>query len=178
MKKKLPLYIIVVLLLYILQTTLFNYIKIMGAKPNLLLVFVCVMSYLRNSKEGMILGLFTGLFVDIMSARLIGVYALVFMLAGFILGSIPRKLFWDNVLIIFIFSIIIMIPSELLVYCLYKVTDYIAGSTEYLVLDVGKTMTKVILPEMLYNIIVFPAICWLGNKLDRFFDKDIRAFVK
>lgn len=176
MKKKLPLYILVVFALFILQTTIFNYIKILDMKPNLLLIFVCIMSYLRGNKEGMILGISVGLFVDIMSGRVIGMYGIVFMLAGFILGSIPRKFFWDNIIITLIFTFVIMIPSEVLLYWLYKVINYVSGGTEYMGFSIWETLAKLVLPGTLYNLIVFPGVYWMCSRIDKFFDKDIRSF--
>lgn len=178
MKKKLPVYIISIVVLYLIQTSVFHYLRIFDVIPNLLLIYVSIMAYFRGSDEGIILGLSTGLFIDVMTGKVVGFYGLIFFLIALIIGSIPRKLFWDNMFIVLLFSALVSIPIEFLGYLAVKVFDYMGGGTEKLVIEPGLYILKRVIPEVFYRSLLFPLIYFLCSKTDKFFNKDVREFAE
>jgi rod shape-determining protein MreD len=172
MKKKIIIYSIIIIIFTLLQTTIFNYIRIFSVKPELLLIFVCVISYFRGSKEGMVIGLITGLLGDLLGGAVIGFYGLIYMYAGFIVGSINRKMLWDNLIIVMIITIIISMPFEYLTYLLSKFGYYVSGKTDSMRLEFGTVFVKLILPQTLYNIILLPLIYLICTMVDKFLNKD------
>ena len=76
-----------IILLYVLQCTLFAGIfSIGGITPNLVLMFTCIVGYMRGRTSGLFTGFFGGMLIDIMCGEIIGFTALLFMLAGFFNG--------------------------------------------------------------------------------------------
>ena len=77
-------------LLFLLQITWFKGLEIASVSPNLLIIFIASIGVLRGSREGMIIGFISGLFVDIYFAELIGFYALMYMFIGYFIGLFKR----------------------------------------------------------------------------------------
>ena len=53
-----------VIIVYVLHTTLAPYMELANVVPNFTMVFVCCYSLLRGKREGMIVGLFSGLLLN------------------------------------------------------------------------------------------------------------------
>ena len=71
---------IMVVLLYLLQTTIFNNIAIAGVKPNVILIPIVIVGYRYGRVQGMVLGFFTGLFIDLNESDYLGYYALFYLI--------------------------------------------------------------------------------------------------
>ncbi len=65
---------LIVVLNFILQTTLFPYLAIQGVFPNTALIIVTSYSLLRGSKEGALVGAGTGFLMDVFFHTYIGFY--------------------------------------------------------------------------------------------------------
>lgn len=75
-----------IIILYALQCTLFaSTLSVAGITPNLILMFTCIVGYMRGRASGIFTGFFSGLLVDIMAGKIIGFTALLYMLAGFLM---------------------------------------------------------------------------------------------
>lgn len=75
-----------IIILYALQCTLFaSALSVAGITPNLILMFTCIVGYMRGRASGIFTGFFSGLLVDIMAGKIIGFTALLYMLAGFLM---------------------------------------------------------------------------------------------
>ena len=68
---------LIVVLNFILQTTLFPYLAIQGVFPNTALIIVTSYSLLRGSKEGALVGAGTGFLMDVFFHTYIGFYTRV-----------------------------------------------------------------------------------------------------
>ena len=55
----------------IIQTTILNYIKIKGIKPNMILTYTVCASILEGSTPGAIVGLVAGMVLDIVSGKIL-----------------------------------------------------------------------------------------------------------
>ena len=91
MIKKRILPVVMILAAFLLQTTVFQSIKLAGAVPNLLLVLTITYGYLRGRTSGLVIGFFSGLLLDCLYGSVIGLYAFIFMTILFI--SFCRKYF-------------------------------------------------------------------------------------
>ena len=65
MIKKRILPVVMILAAFLLQTTVFQSIKLAGAVPNLLLVLTITYGYLRGRTSGLVIGFFSGLLLDL-----------------------------------------------------------------------------------------------------------------
>ena len=66
-------------------------------RPNLLIIVTAAFGFMRGSREGMLVGFFSGLFVDIQFGDMIGFYALIYLLIGFINGLFEQMYFDEDI---------------------------------------------------------------------------------
>ncbi|MBO8137259.1 MAG: rod shape-determining protein MreD [Desulfotomaculum sp.] len=88
----------------VLQATIFDFFRIFGVKPDLVLLLVIFYGFIYGSKEGAFVGFLGGLLVDFLTGHYIGVNALSKMAAGFFAGLGETKLYKENVFIATIVS--------------------------------------------------------------------------
>ena len=94
MKRKVTVAIIIIVC-YLLQSTLFQTLSFATISPNLMIVITSAFGFMRGQKEGTWIGLFCGLCMDIFSGSTVGFYALLYMYVGFFNGYF-RKLFYPE----------------------------------------------------------------------------------
>ena len=94
MRRKITVFVIIVLC-YLLQTTLFSFLSFASISPNLLIIVVSSFGFMRGKKEGLFIGFFFGLLLDIWNGSIIGFYSLLYMYIGYINGMF-RKLFYPE----------------------------------------------------------------------------------
>ena len=75
--KKLILNIVLVILFFVLQTSVFGRLSVVGVIPNLLVILVSVMGFMQGDRNALLIGFFCGLLVDIFTFRIIGIHALI-----------------------------------------------------------------------------------------------------
>lgn len=143
MKSRILFYTSFILLFLLLQSTLLQYIRIYNVIPNLLIVFVINVALVRGNVEGGTVGFFAGLALDMMFGKLLGFYALLGMYLGIAVGSVNRRLFRDNLLVVVFFT---FIASALYETAVYILNTFMSGNMSLLF-----PMTGIILPEAVYN---------------------------
>ncbi len=91
-RKHIIFYILSAVFLALIQEAFFNDLRIFGAKPNLTLALLCVAAIRMNFTEAILYGLSTGLFVDIVYGRYIGLYGLLYMYLAIVIAFITSEL--------------------------------------------------------------------------------------
>lgn len=86
---------IIIIVCFLLQSTLFKALTFASISPNLMIVITAAFGFMRGKKEGLIIGFFCGLIIDIFSGGILGFYSLVYMYIGFFNGFF-RKLFYPE----------------------------------------------------------------------------------
>ena len=86
---------IIIIVCYLLQATLFQTLSFASISPNLLIVVTSAFGFMRGKKEGIWIGLFCGICMDIFYGGTIGFYALLYMYIGFFNGYF-RKLYYPE----------------------------------------------------------------------------------
>ena len=100
--KRVAVTVLIVLAAYLLQCTLFNHLELAGIKPNLILIVTASFGFMRGQKEGMLVGFFAGLITDIQFGTILGFYALLYLVIGFVNGLF-EQLYFDEAAVIFDF---------------------------------------------------------------------------
>lgn len=147
---------------FCLQCTLFQALSLAFIAPNLLIVVTSSFGFMRGKKEGLIIGFFSGLLIDIFYGDVLGFYALIYMYIGYVNGFF-NKIFYDED---------IKLPMILI-----TMSDLIYGFIIYLFLfllrkrlDFGYYFTHVIVPEVIYTVVVtiilYRIIRWINRKLE------------
>lgn len=161
MKRKIVTFAII-FVCFLLQSTVFQGLSLGGITPNLLIIVTSSFGFMRGKKEGMVVGLISGLFIDIMFNDLIGFYALVYLVLGYVNGFF-RKIFFDDD---------IKLPLILI-----AASDFIYGNIVCIFMFVMRSkfhyfyyLKSVILPELIYTIlvtiIVYQIILYINKKLE------------
>ncbi|HHW48984.1 MAG TPA: rod shape-determining protein MreD [Clostridiaceae bacterium] len=166
MRHKVIVYTICIFFIITLQSTVLDYIRVLNVKPNLLLVFVVAVAFLQGNVEGAVVGFFAGLSQDIVSGKLIGFYALLGLYLGLAVGSVNKRLYRDNLLIIVFFTFVSTILYEAVVYFLNSFNSIINGQGYFLYAVRG-----VILPEAVYNSVISVFIFIIVRKFSIKFEK-------
>ncbi len=151
--KRLIVYFIEILFLYLIQSSTYHYFALANIMPNLLLILVVAYAYMRGRMTGLLLGFFSGLLIDLMycsnvitSIPIIGTHALLYLLIGYFFGFLNKFYSNDD----YTLPIIIIAVSEFI----YKFSYYII---EFLLrgkLDFLYYLRRFIFPEMIYTVAV------------------------
>lgn len=157
MKIKVFIYALCIFVITLLQSTILDYIKILHVKPNLLVIFIISVALLRGNVEGAVVGFFTGLAQDMAAGKSVGFYALLGMYTGVLVGSVNKRLYRENFLVILFFTFVSTLCYESVV---YLVGPFAKTGVEYIL--VAKDL---ILPEAVYNSLVSIIIYIFAIKL-------------
>lgn len=96
MFRKIILFIIIAIS-FLLQTTVFRVLTFANIGPNLLIIVVSSFGFMRGKKEGLWIGFFCGLLVDIFFGFYLGVYALLYMYIGYFNGMFQKRFYPDDI---------------------------------------------------------------------------------
>lgn len=159
MIKKRILPIVMILAAFLLQTTVFQSIKLAGAVPNLLLVLTITYGYLRGRTSGLVIGFFSGLLLDCLYGSVIGLYAFIFMTIGFVVGFCKKIYFTDSLILP-----VVLIASSDFVYCFYYyITEFLMRGR----LHLGFYFIHKFLPEILYTTLAGVLLFELAAHLEK-----------
>ncbi len=137
-------HMIFLLLFSAIQTTWIEGAEIFGAKVNLLLTYIIVMSCFCEKKEGLTVSLIFGLVLDLIVGRIIGINAVLMMILSYFIMTFCEKVIRKNTFgIIFLITLISTFLYELFYYIIAFL-----GNLEF-----GAVFLKVLLPETLAGVI-------------------------
>jgi rod shape-determining protein MreD len=97
---------LLLLVAFILQSTVINHFSIYGVTPNLILCFIVILSFLFGGYDGIIFGILFGLAIDVSFSPVIGITAICNVIAALFCLEMRRYLYKDNVLSIIIVSVL------------------------------------------------------------------------
>lgn len=137
---------LIVLLNFLLQTTLFSLIAVRGIFPNTALIIVTSYALLRGSKEGAIAGGFTGLLMDVFFSTMIGFYTLLYLAIGLFFGRSQKTFYRENYILPVIFCAVSTV--------LYQAVLYITGFMFRGEGNILFFLINVLLPEIVYMAVV------------------------
>ena len=153
---------VIIIAAYLLQCTVFSSLELAGIKPNLLIIVTASFGFMRGSREGVLVGFVSGLLADIQFGDMIGFYALIYLLVGYINGMFQRLYFDEDIkLPLFLIAI-----SEFLYgIIVYFLTHLLRSDFNFLLY-----LNKIILPELIYTIVItlglYPLILFINHKLE------------
>ncbi len=137
---------IIIIVCFLLQSTIFHYIELAGVVPNLLLIVTMSFGLMRGRREGMLVGFFSGLLIDIFFGSVLGPYALIYMTMGYVNGFFHRIYYVEDVLLPMLMITLNDFIFNVIIYLIYFLLRNRLNFGEYLL--------TVILPEMIYTIII------------------------
>lgn len=155
-----------VIISYVLQTTFSLTLSFGVAAPNLIMVFVCSYALLRGRKEGLIVGFFAGLLVDLFYGyyEVIGINAFLYMIIGYIVGIFHEILYLQDILI----PVVAVAICDFAYNFIYYIVTFLLRNK----LDFMYYIKSIILPELVYTVFVavfvYRILMVLNKKLEGF----------
>ncbi len=164
---------IFVIVSFILHTTVFRVLDFGGIGPNLMMIIVASLGFIKGDKTGLVIGFFSGLLVDIFFGTYLGFFALIYMYLGFIVGKFHEVFFSQNIAIPIVFI---------------TIADFLFGFVCYVLMflfrtrfNIGYYMVNVIIPEMVYTALIaifyYPIILSVNNRIDEREQRSAKKFV-
>ena len=164
---------LLVIVCFILQTTIFKGIAFGGIVPNLLIVLTASFGFMRGEKTGLLVGFFCGLLADIFFGEVLGFNAMIYMYVGYLNGKFSPVFYPEDIKL----PLVLILGSDLL----YGFVNYVIMFLMRGRFDVAYYFMNIILPEMVYTILVtlllYPLILILNKKLEDSEKRGARKFV-
>ena len=152
---------VMVIVLFLLETTVFHYFEIASVKPNLLLILTASFGFMEGKREGMYVGVLSGFLLDICFGQYIGFYILFYTLVGYANGFFQKLYYDENIKL----PLLLIGCSELAYGILIYVFQFMLQSDFHFLYYLG----HLIIPEMLYTVIltliVYQIILRINRKL-------------
>lgn len=166
-------YAILIIINFILQTTLFEYISIINIKPNTMIILIVSFAFMRNDMEGALIGFFSGLLVDSFFGNFLGINAFIGMCIGFLSGKILNE-FYKTAYYIPILLVALFTFSYNIMFFFFRIL--LSGEPNIL-----PFLKSIIIPEVIYtslvSIILYKILYYINLKLEKF-DKKKRNYFK
>lgn len=153
--------VLLVVICYILQTTVFRYLQIAHVMPNLLLIITVAKGYMHGRTQGIFTGFFCGLFIDMALSDVIGVCTLIYMCIGFLTGYANRVYYGDD----FAIPMVLIGFGDLCYNFFYYICMFLLRGR----MNLSYYFTRIMIPELVYTIVIgillYRFMCWLDNLL-------------
>lgn len=144
---------------YILQCTIFKSLALASVSPNLLLILTFAAGFMRGKKEGMFVGFFSGMILDLFYGQTIGFNAVLYMYIGYINGFFNLVFYDEDVTL----PIGLVCVSDFFYNFFYYIFSFLLRNR----LDFLYYLTHIILPEMIYTVVITLLIYRLMLKVNR-----------
>ena len=164
---------VTILFCFILQSTVFPAISMGGVVPNIFIIIASTYGFMRDETEGLLAGFFCGILCDVFYGNILGFYALLYMMIGFINGKFSRIFYPEDIKL----PMALITLSELSFSTVCYILLFLLNGR----FNVLWYFMHFILPELIYTILVtlvlYPVILFVNQKLDAFERKRAQKFV-
>lgn len=138
--------ILLIVICFLLQTTVFKALAFGGIVPNICLMITSCFGFMKGKKEGIFVGFISGLIIDIyFSGGILGVYAFLYMLMGYLNGMFNRIFYPEDIKLPIFFV---------------GITDLCYGLISYVFMfllrtrfDFAAYLRQIIFPEIIYTVL-------------------------
>lgn len=161
MKRNIILFIIIILS-FVLQTTLFQTLSFGGIAPNLLIIITASYGFMYDKKYGMVVGFICGILMDIFYGEVMGFYALIYLYIGVANGFFHSVFYQEDVKLP-----LALITASDFIYCFvcYVLLFLLRGRFDFIFY-----LKNVIVPEIVYTIFVtvflYPCVLFVNKTID------------
>jgi len=155
-------HILVLGALFLIQTTLSNFIWIFGLKPDLPLVFALCIAIVNGEKAGALTGLLNGILEDIFFGRFIGINTIAKSAAAYLVGYGSQNLYKGRTLI----TMTLAFTGTVVFNLIFVIVAYLTGE----LVRPWHQFLSITIPSSLLNMFISPLIYIGVVKMERFFD--------
>ncbi len=156
MKKTLSIILIFVtfLIIYFLQSNLFNWFNIAGVMPNLFVILIMVVGLFAGKYVGVSTGIIVGLLLDIFVSKKIGVTAITLGIVGFIAALLDKNFSKDSRITIILMVTILTVLYEILNYAINAIIfSYSLELVDFFIKLAIETVFNILITIILYPLI-------------------------
>ena len=154
---------VMVIVCFVLQSTLFRTISFGGISPNLLIILTAAFGFMCGKTCGLLVGFSAGLLYDIFFGDVLCFHALIYMYIGYINGNFKQIFYKEDIKL----PIVLIATSDLVFGFVYYVLRFLLRGrfqfTHY--------MTHIMIPEVVYTIVItlmlYPFIRFVMGKMEQ-----------
>lgn len=172
MRRKITVFLIITVC-YLLQSTVFQALSFASITPNLMIIVVSAFGFMRGKKEGLWIGFFTGLLLDIFTGNFLGFYALLYMYVGYFNGFFQKMFYPEDIKLPMLLIAVSDFGCCLIIYFLLFFFRGRFAFTYYLM--------YVMIPELVYTMVVtiflYFIILKINQKLETIEKRSAAKFV-
>lgn len=150
---------IIIIACFLLQCTVFQSLAIASISPNLLIVVTAAFGFMRGQKEGLFVGFFCGLLIDLVFGSVLGFYALLYMFVGFTNGFFRKAFFPDEILLPILLIALSDFGCNLVT---YFILFWFRGRFQF-----GYYLLHTILPELVYTMLIAILLYYILLKVNQ-----------
>lgn len=162
MRRKVTIFFIIVIC-FLLQSTVFQALSFASIFPNLLIVVVSSFGFMRGRKEGMWIGLFCGLLLDIFFGDVFGFYTIVYMVIGYINGMFRKIFYPDDIKL----PMMLILGSDLVLGLIMYLLRFLPRKKVHF----GYYLGHIIIPEMVYTLVITLGLYFILLKINQHLEK-------
>lgn len=150
-----------VMIAFLLQTTILQWIRLLNVIPNLFVVLTATAGFMYGRKFGVYTGFLCGVIIDLMYKEVIGICIFIFVVVGYLNGA-ANKLYFEDDLSIPLAAIAI---SDLLYGLLYYICMFLMRGR----FQIFSYLMDFMIPEAMYTVLfgifIYKFMHWLEGKL-------------
>lgn len=143
----------------LLQVSLLPALRVAGVYPNLLLILVVGWALLRSTRSAVVWALIAGLWLDLLSGGVFGVYTLGLVTAAVLTGTSGQTIYRASPTL----ALIMVTIGTVLQYFIQVLLLWINGNSPV----VTNIFLRLTLPEIVYNCVLMLAIYPLLVRIER-----------
>ena len=157
MKRNIILFFVIIIG-FVLQTTLFQTLSFSGIAPNILIIITASYGFMFGRKRGIVVGFICGLLNDIFYGDVLGFYALIYLYIGAANGIFHSLFYHEDIKL----PLLLIAASDLCYSFVCYVLLYLLRGRFH----IGYYFQNIVLPEIVYTIFVtvflYPCILLLN----------------
>lgn len=137
---------IIILVNFVFESTLYHSIAVRGVKPDVTLIIIVAVAILKGKDYGAIAGMAAGILQDVIFGKPVGLTALSYMFAGYLVGFNSEKIFKENFVVPVVFTAGATVVRHTLALFFYYAFN--------LNIPVLKYVKSIVFIELLYNCVI------------------------
>ncbi len=154
-------------ILYVLQTGLFSSFSLAGVVPDLLMILVVSIGFMRGRTKAMIAGLLCGFYIDCCYSSVMGIFPLFYIIVGNLSGFAHKIYDEDDHMT----PLLLTAAGEFLYNLMYFVVFYLLQGK----INLSFYIYRIMIPRVVYTVlvsIILYRILKLANSFLMRFDKE------
>ena len=163
MKRKIVV-LALIIVCFLLQCTVFKQIPFTRVVPNLLIVVTSSFGFMRGKTEGLLVGLVSGMLIDLFYCEFFGFYTLLYMYIGYVNGFFKNMFFDDDIKL----PMILITGSDFAYGCIIYVFSFLLRGR----FDTMYYFINVIFPEVIYTVVITLIFYRIIRKINRKLEED------